>query len=221
MNQAKDKINFGDLRRLTPITRSFGGERGQPVDRYYIERFLSRHALDIQGHVLEFENDTYTRRLGGDRVTRSDVLHAEAGNPQATIIADLSNAPHIPDQSFDCIICTQTLMYVYQIRAGIETLHRILKPRGVLLVSYPGISQINRYAMDHGGDYWRFTSLSAKRLFEEVFSNNGLEVKTHGNVLAATSFLYGLATEDLTPEELNHHDPDYEVLITLRAVRTD
>ena len=45
-------IDFGDLRRLEPITRSFGYERGQPIDRYYIEKFLSKHAADIAGHVV-------------------------------------------------------------------------------------------------------------------------------------------------------------------------
>jgi hypothetical protein len=39
----------------------------------------------------------------------------------------------------------------------------------------------------------------------------------HGNVLAAISFLHGLAAEELRPEELDHRDTDYELLITVRA----
>ena len=35
---------FGNMRRLTPLSRHFGYERGTPVDRYYIEAFLARHA---------------------------------------------------------------------------------------------------------------------------------------------------------------------------------
>ena len=35
------RVRFGSLRRLTPISRAFGFDRGLPIDRYYIERFLS------------------------------------------------------------------------------------------------------------------------------------------------------------------------------------
>ena len=220
-SQTKDQLNLGDLRRVTPISRSFGFDRGRPVDRYYIERFLSTHAQDIAGHVLEFGDNAYTRQFGGERVTASDVLHAEESNPQATIIADLSDAPHIPADKFDCIICTQTLMYVYPLKAAIETLHRILKPGGVLLASMPGISQLSRYDMDRWGEYWRLTSLSAQRLFAEHFSASAVEAEAHGNVLAATAFLYGLATEELMPEELDYRDPDYELVITVRAVKAN
>jgi hypothetical protein len=73
--------------------------------------------------------------------------------------------------------------------------------------------------MDAWGDYWRFTSLSARRLFEEAFSGGAVEVEAFGNVLAATAFLYGLSSDELRPEERDHFDPDYEVLIAIRAVK--
>src|SRR6185503_497384 len=65
----------GSLRRLKPISSGWGSERGQPIDRYYIERFLTTHTRDIQGHVLEIGDNNYTRKFGGDQVTQSDVLH--------------------------------------------------------------------------------------------------------------------------------------------------
>ena len=69
------KVNFGDLRRTTPFCANYGYSRGNPVDRYYIEGFLARHAADVHGRVLEVGDHTYTRRFGGSRVTDSDVLH--------------------------------------------------------------------------------------------------------------------------------------------------
>ena len=48
------------------LSRDFGFDRGTPIDRYYIESFLSTHASDIRGHVLEVADNTYTRRFGGD-----------------------------------------------------------------------------------------------------------------------------------------------------------
>lgn len=212
--------NFDTLRRLTPISRDFGRDRGQSIDRYYIERFLAAHSRDIRGRILEMQNGVYTRQFGGDQVTQSDVLHAEEGNPLATIVADLSRADHIPSDIFDCIICTQTLLLIYDVRAAIRTLHRILKVGGVVLATVPGVShKICRYDMDRGGDYWRFTSLSIRRLFEEAFLPGNVEVRAHGNVLAAIAFLHGLAVEELTKEEIDFEDPDFEVSITLRAVK--
>lgn len=212
-------VRFGNLPRLTPFSRHFGFDRGRPVDRYYIENFLARHADDIRGHVLEVADATYTHRLGGDSVTQSEVLHVSTGNSIATIVADLTDAPQILSDTFDCIILTQTLLFIYDIRTAIKTVYRILKPGGVLLATVPGITQICREAMEQYGQYWSFTTLSARRLFEEVFSEGQVEIQAHGNVLTASAFLYGLVTEDLRQAELDYHDPDYEVTITIRAVK--
>ena len=215
-------VDFGNLRRVKPFSRSWGFDRGQPVDRYYIERFLSANAADIKGRVLEIANNDYTSRFGGSRITQSDVLHPVEGNPRATIVADLTSCENIPTSAFDCIICTQTLLVIYDVRAAIRSLYRILKPGGVLLVTVPGVShQISRVDMNRWGDFWRFTSLSARRLFEEVFPASAITVEPSGNVLAAISFLEGLAVEDLRKAELDYFDPDYEVSIGIRAVKPE
>jgi SAM-dependent methyltransferase len=214
------EARFGDLRRLRPIGRNFGFNRGRPVDRYYIENFLARQAEDIRGRVLEIANASYTRRYGGSRVKIIDVLDVAEDNPQATIVADLTHAEHVPSDAFDCVILTQTLHLIYDVRSAIRTLHRTLKPGGVLLATFPGISQIGcRGCSDHW--CWAFTQLSARRLFEEAFPAQNVELEAHGNVLAAISFLHGLVVEELRQEELDYHDPDYEVLITLRAVKPE
>jgi SAM-dependent methyltransferase len=210
---------FGSLRRVTPISRAFGKDRGLPIDRYYIEQFLSSYALDIRGHVLEVGYDTYTRKFGGERVDKSDVLHATQDNAKATIVADLTCADHIPADIFDCIILTQTLQFIYNTEAAVKTLYRILKPGGTLLATFGGISQISRWDMDRWGHYWNFTTLSAQRLCEKSFPPRNVTVKAYGNVLPAIALLHGLSTEDLRRQELDHHDPDYEVLITVRAVK--
>jgi SAM-dependent methyltransferase len=213
-------IDLGDLRRLTPISRNFGFDRGNPVDRYYVENFLQNHRSDIQGRVLEIGDPTYTRKFGADRVTQTDVLHINLQKPYVTIIADLSRADHIPANTFDCFILTQTLQLIYDVRAAIKTSYRILKPGGILLATFPGLSQTNHPGlMERWEDLWRFTSTSAQRMFLEAFPSQNLTVQAHGNVLIAAAFLYGLAAEELRQEELDYHDPDYEVLITVRAVK--
>ena len=119
--------------------------------------------------------------------------------PQVTIIGDLTHADHIPADSFDCIILTQTLQVIYDVPAALRTVYRSLKPGGVALVTIPGISQISRYDMDRWGHYWSFTTCSARRLFEAHFPAEKLEITAHGNVLAAVAFLHGLAQEELRP----------------------
>lgn len=212
---------LGNLRRLTPFSRDFGYDRGRPIDRYYIEKFLQEHQQDVQGRVLEIADDTYTCQFGGGRVRQSDVLHVSPTEAKATIIGDLVEADHIPSNAFDCIILTQTLQVIYDVRAVIQTVYRILKPGGVLLTTFPGLSPISRYDMDRWGYYWGFTSLSALRLFEEAFPKEGIQVQTYGNVLTATAFLYGMATEEMKQTEMEYADPDYEVIIAIRARKLD
>jgi SAM-dependent methyltransferase len=189
------------------------------VDRYYIERFLAAHAADVHGRVLEVKDDRYTRGFGAERVSRSDVLHLVAGNPRATIVADLTKPDTLPADTFDCAIITQVLPFIRDPQAAVQTLHRIVAPGGAVLATVPGISQIDRHEMERWGDYWRFTSLSARLLFESAFGAEHVTVEVHGNVLAATALLYGLAREELTDAELQARDPDYEVIIAIRAVK--
>jgi hypothetical protein len=214
--------DLGDLRRVTPISTSFGFDRGWPVDRYYIENFLEKNKLDVRGRVLEIADPGYTKRFGGDRVTSSEVLHAEPGNPQATLSGDLTTGENLPSAAFDCLILTQTLPMIYDVRAALRTSYRILKPGGVALVTVPGVAhQISRQDMDRWGDYWRFTSKSINRLFAEVFPASHIQVETFGNPLAALALLHGLVVEDLSPHELDHWEADYEVSITIRAVKPE
>ena len=213
-------VRMGNLRRLSPLSDQFGYDRGQPVDRYYIERFLARHADDIRGRVLEVADNSYTRFFGGERVTQSDVLDVAKDNPQATILADLTCGETIPSDAFDCIVLTQTLHLVYDVRAAIRTLYRILRPGGVLLATFPGISQStvdDRAAA--GSWYWGFTAHSADRLLKETFAPERVRVEAHGNVLTAMAFLYGLAAEELRPHELDHRDERYDLLVAARAVK--
>jgi len=212
------KVNMGDLNVTEPFSTEFAYDRGGPVDRYYIENFLQKNESLVKGRVLEIGDSDYTQRYGGSKVVQSDILHVDATNIYATIVGDLSDAPQIPANSFDCIILTQTLHLIYNFKAAVETCFRILKPGGVLLLTVPGISHVDQ---SEWGKYWlwSFTNNSISKILEEFFSHDKIKIATFGNVLIATAFLYGMGLPEVTREQLDSFDPHYQVIITATAVK--
>jgi len=209
--------NLGDLRRTTPFG-TWGESRGGPIDRYYVGQFIEAHAVDIRGRALEIAGDEYIQWYGTD-VRQAAILDIKEDNPRATFVADLADAPNVPDDTFDCVLVTQLLPFIYDVRAALRTTHRVLVPGGVLLATTPGICRIAPVEADLFGHWWSFTSMSAKRLCEEVFGVGNVAVQTYGNVLSAAAFLFGLGPFDLTAEELEVHDPAFQVTIGIRAVK--
>jgi len=211
------KVDMGDLRRCQPVSSLFGEDRGTPLDRFYVHDFLERHAQDVKGAVLEIGEDTYTRRYGAGRITHSDILHIDDRNPRATIVGDLTDITVIPDGKFDAIILTQTLQFIFDVTSALNTLHRILKPGGVLLLTVPGITSVGAGTVWGSIWMWSFTEISMRRLLVSTFGAESFSIEVHGNVLAATAFLHGLAAEEITPSELAEYDPSYPVIIAARV----
>jgi SAM-dependent methyltransferase len=208
-------VRFGDLRRLEPLSRCYGFDRGRPIDRYYIEKFLESQSACIRGAVLEIGENTYTLRYGKD-VKTSDVLHVTEGTEGATYIDDLTDGTTLPSNAFDCVIVTQTLHLIYDMKAALQTLYRILKPGGVLLCTVPGITQISDEEWNDTW-YWSLSASAARRLFKDVFPPDAVSVEAFGNVLSAMAFLQGMADSELTHEELDFFDPEYPVTVAIRA----
>jgi SAM-dependent methyltransferase len=214
----RGRVRLGDFAEPEPISMDFGWDRGTPIDRFYIESFLERNSEDIAGRVLEVGDDAYSRHYGGDRIALQDVLHVHEGNPAATIVGDMSEPGVLPGSVFDCIVLTQTLHLVYDMHAAVEQLHRALRPGGILLLTVPGISQIDRGEWGASW-YWALTPAAVQRLLGDVFGSELVAVESHGNVFAATTFLQGLAVEEIDVRRLAPHDPAYPVIVTARALK--
>ncbi len=213
--------DWSALRRVRPYRPDFGVARGEPIDRFYIAKFLATYQESIRGRVAEIENDQYTRQFGGGRVEHCDILDLNEQNGRRTLAIDLTQTASAPEGTFDCILCTQTLLLIEDYKAAVRSLYKMLRADGVALITVPGICQTVRGGMigGVGEDWWRFTGRSARSIVGQVFSPENVVVQTYGNVLAATAFLHGLVQEELTREELEYHDPDYEVTIGVKATK--
>jgi SAM-dependent methyltransferase len=212
-------VSFGDLRRLAPVSPTWGFDRGQPIDRYYIERFLKQHQAAVRGRCLEIKEAAYTKWLGDGRTTALDVLDIDERNARATRHGDLTVGAGIPDESYDCFVLTQTLHLLYDHKGALAHAVRVLKPGGTLLLTVPAVSRVPPEEGSLDTDYWRFTEASVRRLLSELLPLEAFEVSVYGNVLAATAFLQGLAAEELRAEELDQCDPHFPVIVAARATK--
>lgn len=211
-------VRFGDLGRTEPISRDFGFDRGTPIDRIYIERFLAAHASRIRGRTLEVGDDGYTARFGGTQTTRRDIIDFRPGNKRATIVGDVTQLGAEWDNTFDAIVLTQMLHLIYDLQGAVAALHRLLRSGGACLVTAPGLTPMDHYH-DYDIWYWSLTGVSARRLFSDVFGAASTEVAVYGNVSAAVCSLQGLAAEELKLSMIDAQDPHYPVTIGVCAVK--
>jgi hypothetical protein len=217
LRRGRQPVLLGSLGSTRPISTSWGYDRGKPVDRWYIERFLDENRGDITGRVLEVKDSLYTDRFGAG-LTERGVLDIDPANDRATHVADLADAGSVPEASFDCFVLTQTLQSIYDVPAALAHSRRMLRPGGILLATVPVASRVIDPPL---ADHWRFTPQGARVLFEEAFGTGAVEVAGHGNVLTTVAFLAGLAAEDLTEAELAANDPRFPLIVSARAVRAE
>lgn len=195
-----------------PVGKIYGSDRGGSICRYYIDTFLNKYSSVIKGRVLEIGDRHYTEKFGIE-IDESYVLHFEDDyqQNQYDFIGDLRDGKGIQKNFYDCIICTQVLDFVEDIRDTPDILIGALKPGGKLLISVSGISTICRYDMDKYGQYWNFTDRSIRNMFTR--NDTECEVWTKGNCKAACAFLQGMGYTELTKEELEDTDEDFQIVI--------
>lgn len=209
--------NSGDILHslpLMPLDDTYGMNRGTPIDRYYIEYFLGSQKEWIRGTVMEIADRRYTERFGEGRVTDSIILHVDKEASEINQIkGNLATGDGLEEKSLDCLICTQTLPFIYDVQAAANHIVKILKRGGTALVTVAGISQIIQYEKIHYGHFWSFTEQSLKRLFAENVDVASVETITYGNVKTSVAFLYGISSEELEPAELDFCDANYQLII--------
>ena len=187
------------------MRREFGVNQGIALDAFYVRRFLALHAADVRGAVLEDGAAGLARDLGANGVD-SVQTRADQGLPTKN--------------AFDCIVSVDSLARAVDPRAEVAALHAGLRAGGVLLVAVPGLRQRRLAGIAARPELWRFTSDGLRVLLEEAFGAGHADVETHGTVRTAAALLYGVPETRIPPAALQPADPDYEVVVAARAVRT-
>lgn len=211
----KPKYLYFLMNSKYPISDYYGLDRGEPIDRYYIEKFLDENRGAIKGDCLELLDNCYTKRFGGNNVSRSDILDIDENNDKANIHGDLRDLNQIPDNQYDCIILTQVLQFIDDLPASINECYRILKPGGVILITVPSLSRVDCISGAEG-DYWRFTTASLRYLLGKKFTENNLVITSYGNVLSAVNFLMGFSSGEIG-KKIDFNDKNFPCLVTAKA----
>jgi hypothetical protein len=99
--------------------------------------------------------------------------------------------------------------------SALKHCYRILKKGGVLLITVPGITPIERSEWADNW-LWSFNNNSMNKVFSELFPANTFTVQTYGNVYAATAFLHGVGISEADLSKLDVRDPSYDVVVTAR-----
>lgn len=202
---------------LQPISRRFGAEFGTPIDRIYIERFIRINSKYIKGTVMEIAEDKYSQKYE-PQIDQLQILHVN-GWGKDVIKGNFETGEGIIANSVDCLICTQTLLMIYDLDNSVKNIYALLKEGGTALITVPGITQISMYDYRNWGQYWSFTEKSFRRLLEKYFSPSDIEIKIYGNVKTAIGFLYGICAEEYSERDIDYSDSQYQVLIGARVTK--
>jgi len=206
---------WGNLRRVRPFSEHFGFERGTPVDRYYLDRFLDQHRHLITGRVLEIQAPDYTVKYGRE-LAATDSVDIIPNYEKLTYLCDLAKSEGvIPDASYDCFLLPNTLCALRDIEGCLRNALRVVRPGGVILATTAGLMPLTGDAPD----YWRASAAGWLEIARKVWPGCEVRIEQHGNCLAGVAGMLGLALEELDPSELDVNDPRYPVLITFYCRR--
>lgn len=199
-----------------PLCQLFGMQRGTPIDRYYLARFIdeARPHVTPAGRVLDIGGQTSNRReycLTG--VRRYDALNIVRG-PGTTVVADAAERTAVAPSSVDTVLLFNMLEHCPEPQAVVDNVHEWLVPGGTCLAMVPGAQRLHNFP----ADYWRPTPDGLASLFKGYHE---IENRSYGNLATAIGSLAGLAAEEFDNATLDEYLPDYPVAACVRAGKRD
>ena len=187
------------------LSKSFGTDRGTPVDRMLMELFLQKYCDDENtGNLLEFSDSSFSDALFP--LANKYVFHFQEGlipdlGVGNAIVGDLNLLPlPILQAKFDLIISTQVLAFTKNPFLVAQNLVAMLSVGGRIIGTEPFMSQISDYDDNRWGDYFRFTTKGLEQVFS---SNSNVQIATStfplGNYQSTRMSLQGIVQEDKIP----------------------
>ncbi|OGG58869.1 hypothetical protein A2765_00620 [Candidatus Kaiserbacteria bacterium RIFCSPHIGHO2_01_FULL_56_24] len=140
------------------------------VDRVNLTHKVKEYAHFITGRTLDVgagENQRYSFPSSKYVRMNTDMNQDVPGGAKTDVVGRAEDIP-VPDASFNSIICTQTLVDVFDLQKAFGEFTRVLKPGGMLLVTTPFM--LDRQDSEY--QYWHMTDHALRRLSVE----NGFEV---------------------------------------------
>lgn len=209
----EENSNIVKKMKVVPVGKQYGVPRGGSICRFYIDSFLNKYRQYISGNVLEVGDREYTIKYMDDYV-KSYVMHFDTcyADTEYDFSGDLRNGRGLKKNFYNCIILTQVLNFVSDLRMIPKILVDSLRPNGVILLTVSGITPICRYDMDRYGQFWGFTDAGIK----EMFSTENVEciTETYGNFKVACASLAGMSFTELDKKDLLYCDEDFQVFIS-------
>jgi hypothetical protein len=215
MLNRKAKTSDKHLSKLKCVSSKFGFDRGQPIDRLYIEHFINSncgkisHACGIEVGEIHYLNSINVN----NKIILSHPSFTGATHSDTQILLDLNTISVKSTSSplADIIICTNVLNFVKYPDIAMENFRNLLTQKGKLILTVSASMPISRFDSERWGDYWRFTEQGLKLLVEK----SGFECSTevYGNYHASLAFLSGYAVEDCSEFDLLFKDLRFPITI--------
>lgn len=92
----------------------------------------------------------------------AEYVGVDVANPLADLEGTVENIP-VPDESFELVLCTQTLEHAEDPGRAVQELRRVVAPEGRVLASTHGVQVYH----PNPDDLWRWTHTGLERLFRE------------------------------------------------------
>lgn len=125
-------------------------------------RVLEVGSLNVNGTVRQFFSN-FSFYIGLDMRRGRNVQ----------LVAKADNIP-FDNETFDCVVCCDTLEHDDRFWISIDEMRRVLKPGGLFMLTVPGIG-FGKHS--HPSDYWRFTKEAIELLMAGMKEINVVEEK--------------------------------------------
>lgn len=175
---------------------SFSGERfvpgnsGRRIEADHIERYLFATAYVKDKKVLDIAcgvgyGSTLLRQAGANKYVGVDICNEsiryanQVYSTENTSFIVNSICSYKPPESFDVIVCFETIEHVDCYKPAISNLYSILKPGGLLIISSPNrvvTSPKARYKEDKPSNIFHTQEFTPNELME-LLVENGFQVK--------------------------------------------